>query len=66
MKLMSAEPAAIGQPTPQDLVLSGSWTAPGIGAIEHSLESVRVPSKAEAIQLSAPRRRAARGWKNEQ
>jgi len=46
---MSVEPAAIVQPTPQDLALSGSWTARGIGAIEHQLESVRVPSKTQAI-----------------
>jgi len=49
MKPMSVEPAAIAQPTPQDLALSGSWTARGIGAIEHQLESVCVPSKTEAI-----------------
>jgi phospholipid/cholesterol/gamma-HCH transport system permease protein len=49
MKPMSVEPAAIDQPTRQDLALSGSWTARGIGAIEHQLESVRVASKTEAI-----------------
>ena len=49
MKPMSVEPAAIAQPTPQDLALSGSWTARGIGAIEHQLESVRVPSKTELV-----------------
>ncbi len=49
MKPMSVEPAAIAQPTPQDLALSGSWTAHGIGAIEHRLESVRVPSKTEVV-----------------
>jgi phospholipid/cholesterol/gamma-HCH transport system permease protein len=35
------EPAALSQPTPQDLVLSGSWTARGIGAIQPQLESLR-------------------------
>ncbi|MEK6246373.1 MAG: MlaE family lipid ABC transporter permease subunit [Pseudomonadota bacterium] len=49
MKLTSVEPAAIVQPTPQDLALSGSWTARGIGAIEQQLESVRVPARTEAI-----------------
>src|SRR5665647_2639143 len=49
MKPMSVVPAAIAQPTPQELALSGSWTARGIGAIERQLESVRVPSKTEAI-----------------
>ena len=49
MKLMSVEPAAIVQPTPQDLALSGCWTARGIGTIEQQLESVRVPATTEAI-----------------
>ena len=49
MKLQSAAPAAITQPTPQDLALSGSWTARGMGAIRSQLESVRVPSSTEAI-----------------
>lgn len=42
------EPAAIGQPAPQDLALSGSWTARGISAVEHQLEAVRLPSKTAA------------------
>jgi phospholipid/cholesterol/gamma-HCH transport system permease protein len=41
MQVSSPEPAAIAQPTPQMLALSGCWTARGIGAIEHRLESVR-------------------------
>jgi phospholipid/cholesterol/gamma-HCH transport system permease protein len=49
MKPVSVEPAAIVQPTPQDLALSGWWTARGIGAIEQELESVRVPAKAEVV-----------------
>jgi phospholipid/cholesterol/gamma-HCH transport system permease protein len=49
MKPMSVAPAAIAQPTPQDLALSGSWTARGIGAIEQQLESLRVPATTEAI-----------------
>jgi len=49
MKPLSVPPAAIAQPTPQELALSGSWTARGIGTIERQLESVRVPSKMEAI-----------------
>jgi len=47
MKPMSVEPAAIAQPTPQDLALSGSWTARGIGAIQHQLEAVRFPPHTE-------------------
>jgi phospholipid/cholesterol/gamma-HCH transport system permease protein len=46
---MSVEPAAIVQPTSQNLALSGFWTVRGIGAIEQQLESVRVPAKTEAI-----------------
>ena len=49
MKTLPATPAAIAQPTPQDLALSGSWTARGIGAVRQQIESVRVPSAAEAI-----------------
>ena len=49
MKPASVEPAAIAQPTPKDLALSGSWTARGIGAVEHQLESVRVPSRTEVV-----------------
>ena len=43
------ELAAIAQPTPQELALSGSWTARGIGEVEHQLASVRVPAKTELI-----------------
>ena len=43
------EPAAIAQPSPQQLALSGCWTARGIGGIEHQLESVRVPAKTELV-----------------
>jgi phospholipid/cholesterol/gamma-HCH transport system permease protein len=49
MKPVSVQPAAIAQPTPQDLALSGSWTVRGIGAIERQLESVRLPSDTEAV-----------------
>jgi len=49
MKPKSVAPAAIAQPTPENLTLSGSWTASGIGAVERRLESVRVPSKTEAV-----------------
>ena len=49
MKPASVATAAIAQPTPQALSLSGSWTARGIGAIEPQLESVRVPAKAEVV-----------------
>jgi len=38
MKSLLPKPAAIEQPTPQSLVLSGSWTARGIGTLEQQLE----------------------------
>ena len=49
MKPMSVEPAAIVQPTPQDLALSGCWTARGIGGVERRLESLRIPARTEAL-----------------
>ncbi len=49
MTAVPMELAAIAQPTPQELALSGSWTARGIGEIEHQLASVRVPDKTELI-----------------
>jgi len=49
MRIFSAVPAAIAQPTPRDLALSGSWTAHGIGTIQRQLESVRVASSSEAV-----------------
>ena len=49
MNTASAAPAAITQPTPQDLALSGSWTARGIGTLQHQLESVRIASRKEAV-----------------
>jgi phospholipid/cholesterol/gamma-HCH transport system permease protein len=49
MKHSSLAPAAIAQPTPQELALSGSWTARGIGTVQHQLESLRVSSRSEAI-----------------
>lgn len=45
MKPLSPGPAAIAQPTPQGLALSGSWTARGIGAIEPQLDALSAPSK---------------------
>ena len=43
------ELAAVSQPAPHNLTLSGSWTANGIGAIIDQLESVQVPAGTEAI-----------------
>jgi phospholipid/cholesterol/gamma-HCH transport system permease protein len=49
MKPVPVAPAAITQPTPQDLALSGCWTARGIGAIEHQLASVRLAARTQAV-----------------
>lgn len=49
MKPISVAPAAIAQPTPQGLALSGSWTARGIGAIERQLDALSAPSKSEMV-----------------
>ncbi len=53
METLPAAPAAIAQPNPQDLALSGSWTARGIGAIQHQLQAVRLPPHAEATADAA-------------
>ena len=42
MKPLSQARAAIGQPTPRELVLSGFWTALGIGAFDRQLEALTV------------------------
>ena len=49
MNPMSAAPAAVTQPTPQELALSGAWTARGISALAHQLEAVRVPVPTELV-----------------
>ena len=49
MKPKPAEAAEFSQPTAEDLVLSGFWTASGIGPIEHQLESIRLTSRMNVI-----------------
>ena len=55
MKRMLEETASLSQATPQALVLRGSWTARGIGAIESQLETVRAVagSVADATGIEA-------------
>ena len=43
MESAAPAPAAISQPTPQELVLSGCWTARSIGALERQLDAVQAP-----------------------
>ena len=40
MNPMPETPAAIAQPTPGELVLSGAWTAHGIGTLEQELDAL--------------------------
>ena len=49
MKPMPTESAAFTQPTAARILLSGGWTARGIGAIEETLQSVRVAGNAEVL-----------------
>ena len=49
MEPLSVAPAAAAQRTPQELALSGSWTARGIGAIESRLNALSAPSNAELV-----------------
>ncbi len=53
MKSLSQAPAAIAQPTPQDLALSGSWTARGIAPLQRRLAALRLASHGEAIADAA-------------
>ncbi len=46
MEPAAPAPAAISQPTPQELVLSGCWTARSIGALERQLDAVQAPQGA--------------------
>ncbi len=49
MKPSSVAPAAIAQPTPPELALSGHWTALGIGAVDRQLEALTVPPKTQIV-----------------
>lgn len=44
MTLSPAAPAAISRTTPQELALSGSWTAHGIGHVATELDALAAPS----------------------
>ena len=49
MKPLLVTPAAIVQPTPQSLTLSGCWSAPGIGSLEQQLESLRIAANTPLV-----------------
>jgi len=44
-----SEPAAIAQPGPQGLVLSGRWTSLGLGTLGQRLASIRSPRGTQAV-----------------
>src|SRR4030081_3200305 len=45
--LARPQPAAIAQPKPDELMLSGSWTALGIGALEKQVDEIPVVGNKE-------------------
>ncbi len=47
------EPAALAQPGPQGLVLSGRWTALGLGALGQGLASISSPRGSQAVADAA-------------
>ena len=49
MKSRPLNPAALAQPTPQDMVLSGAWTARGISAIEPALDALPTAAAKELV-----------------
>jgi len=49
MEPSSVAPAAIAQSTPQELTLSGSWTARGIGAIGPQLDTLSATSRSAMV-----------------
>ncbi len=49
MNPLSVTPAAISKSRPQELALSGSWTALGLGAIEPQLDALPAVSNSEAF-----------------
>lgn len=49
MNTLSGAPAAINQPTAQEIALSGSWIARAIGAIEPRLDTLSPPEKSKVV-----------------
>ncbi len=49
MKNLPVAVAAIAQPHPQDLVLTGSWTARGLGTIEGQVETISIALKTQVL-----------------
>ncbi|NMG73994.1 ABC transporter permease [Aromatoleum diolicum] len=53
MNPVSVAPAAIAQSSPQELALSGAWTARGIGTIAPQLDALAAPADQELVIDSA-------------
>ena len=49
MTPLSVAPAAIAQPTPQEIALSGYWTARGMGAIAPRIEGLSATAQSEMV-----------------
>jgi phospholipid/cholesterol/gamma-HCH transport system permease protein len=49
MKPLPVASAALAQPTPQEIALSGYWTALGVGALERQLDTLTVPPKTKIV-----------------
>ncbi len=49
MEALAVVPAAITQPHPPDIALSGAWTARGIGTVEHQLAALGLERPAQAM-----------------
>jgi hypothetical protein len=51
MKSLSVAPAALAQPAPGELALSGCWTVLGTGALDRQFDALTVPAQAEIVVL---------------
>lgn len=49
MKLLSVASAALVQTVPNELVLSGNWTALGIGMLDREIAALAIPPKAKVV-----------------
>ena len=49
MKTSPAQSAAIAQPTPPELALSGQWTALGMGVLERQFDQLSLPAQAAIV-----------------
>jgi len=49
MKSLSVAPAALAQPAPGELALSGCWTVLGTGALDRQFEALTLPAQARIV-----------------